>query len=203
VTPEALADAYFFWDPLAIAVMTVPHLLDMVTDRIEVVASNPPNLTVDGWTKRNPFARQIEYASHLTPENASLFREHVLELLSRPCIADQTLPLGDLLRHYAAAVVLNGDLQGSLTSLEIKLSIAVGLLAGLVLGLLAAFFVGRRHRHLKRSQRLVGRVVGVEAKGRSSLAIPRELACLERECGVVQVATPADGVGKGRCPPAA
>lgn len=49
----------FFWDPLAVAVMVQPDVVEYEDIQIEIVASMPPDVTIDGWTKRSDTAGRV------------------------------------------------------------------------------------------------------------------------------------------------
>lgn len=96
-----LADAYFFWDPLAVAVMSLGEDIATIEEiQLEVVASTPPNLKIDGWTKRTETAgRVVKVAMSVSSEQAQLVRQSINDNLERDCIDDQPLPLGQLMEE--------------------------------------------------------------------------------------------------------
>ena len=102
VTAQSLLDAYFFWDPLAVAVMIDPSLVEFEEIKIEVVASTPADRTIDGWTKRSDAGRMMKVAMHVHGDNKDKVRSMIKEALARQCIPNQPQPLGVLLDKMAA-----------------------------------------------------------------------------------------------------
>jgi len=93
-TPQALADAYFFWDPLAIMAVIDPTYVTWKTGIFEVVANaTTPNFSVDGQTRillpNETGGRMISWASGVTAANGDRFRKDATTLLERACITDQ------------------------------------------------------------------------------------------------------------------
>ena len=102
MTAQSLLDAYFFWDPLAVAVMIDPSLVEFEEIQIEVVASTPADRTIDGWTKRSDAGRMMKVAMHVHRDNKDKVRSMINEALARQCIPNQPQPLGVLLDKMAA-----------------------------------------------------------------------------------------------------
>jgi len=98
VTEQALRLAYFFWDSLAVSIMCDETIGKRESAVLEIVASDPPDLDVDGWLRRNVTAgRLVSYVSDVPVEQAALIEGRVADAIDRDCIVDQPIPLGRLI----------------------------------------------------------------------------------------------------------
>jgi inosine-uridine nucleoside N-ribohydrolase len=112
-TAQSEADAYFFWDPLAVAVMANPAIAEMREAQILVVASDPPNATVDGWSKIDAAGRTMQYAAAVSAENAEKVRQDIVNILQRECIENQPLPLAQAIDlALGASLAINAAQSG-------------------------------------------------------------------------------------------
>ena len=146
VTEEALKHAYFFWDPLAAIVMLNTSAVMLNTTEIEVVASTPADLTVDGWTKVTPGGINVTYASDVTPEQAHHLQHHLAEMLEKNCIVDQPLPMQSLFEMLSDPSCTGEDPGTNIQSDSAAVTIhsapqqaALLMAASLLIGLVLAF----------------------------------------------------------------
>ena len=66
--------------------------------RLEIIASTPPNVTIDGWTKRSETAgRVMKVAMHVPTAKKTVIQGIINSHLERKCIENQPLPLGVLI----------------------------------------------------------------------------------------------------------